>query len=258
MTKQGWIALHRKIQEHHLWEDKPFSKGQAWIDLLLLANHEDKKFLLGNEVIIVEQGMVVTSIEKLKVRWGWSNTKVVNFLKLLENDEMITRKSDTKKTVLTLLNYSNYSGYEKTKTMPKRYEKDTKTIRKHTNNNDNNVNNENNDNKLSYSDDPKLNDALIKFIEHRKKLKKPMTDYAVKLLIGKLNKMTPSIEMQIDILNQSIESGWLGVFELKKEKAKSSYAAYDLDAFEKMLDGKDSPKKNGYDDFMNELASLRE
>lgn len=221
MTKQGWIALHRKIQEHHLWEDKPFSKGQAWIDLLLLANHEDKKFLLGNELMTVEQGMVVTSIEKLKVRWGWSNTKVVNFLKLLENDEMITRKSDTKKTVLTLLNYSVYCGKEKTKTIPKRSENDTKTIRKHTNNNDNNVNNENNDNKLSYSDVPELNDALVKFLEHRKKLKKPMTDYAVKLLIGKLNKMTPSVDKQIAIINQSIECGWLGVFDLKEEQRKT-------------------------------------
>jgi hypothetical protein len=43
--KRGWICLHRQIQDHWLWEDRPFSRGQAWIDLLMLANHEDKKMI---------------------------------------------------------------------------------------------------------------------------------------------------------------------------------------------------------------------
>ena len=144
MTWQGWVPIYRKIQDNHLWEDKPFAKGQAWIDMLLLANHEDKKVVLGNEIIEVKCGSFISSIEKLKLRWGWSNTKVTNFLKLLENDGMLVRKSDTKKTVITLVNYEVYSSYEKTKTMQKRYENDTETIRKHTNNKDNNYNNENN------------------------------------------------------------------------------------------------------------------
>ena len=144
MKRQGWIALHRKIQDHWLWEDKPFSKQAAWVDMLLLANHDDNKFLFGNELIEVKCGSFITSIEKLKHRWGWSNTKVINFLKLLESDEMVTKKSDTKKTVITIVKYSDYSTYEKTKTMPKRCENDTETMREHTNNNDNNDNNDNN------------------------------------------------------------------------------------------------------------------
>ena len=143
MTYQGWIPIYRKIQDNHLWEDKPFAKGQAWIDLLLLANHEDRKVVLGNEIIEVKCGSFISSIEKLRLRWGWSNTKVINFLKLLENDGMLIRKSDTKKTVITIVNYGDYAVYEKTKTMQKRYENDTETIQKHTNNNDNNVNNDN-------------------------------------------------------------------------------------------------------------------
>ena len=100
--KQGWISVHRQLRDHWLWEDKPFSKGQAWIDLLMLANHADNKFLLGNELVEVKAGSFITSIEKLRKKWGWSNTKVVSFLKLLENDGMITKKSDTKKTAITI------------------------------------------------------------------------------------------------------------------------------------------------------------
>jgi hypothetical protein len=99
--------------------------------------------LFGNELVEVKCGSFITSIEKLKHRWGWSNTKVINFLKLLESDEMVTKKSDTKKTVITIVNYRVYSDYEKTKTMPKRCESDTETMQEHTNNNDNNDNNEN-------------------------------------------------------------------------------------------------------------------
>lgn len=257
MTKQGWIALHRKIQEHHLWDDKPFSKGQAWIDLLLLANHEDKKFLLGNELMTVEQGMVVTSIEKLKTRWGWSNTKVTNFLKLLENDEMIVRKSDTKKTVLTIVNYSNYSSFEKTKTMRKRCENDTKTMRKHTNNNDNNVNNDNNINKenikeskigsynaiLSNVKDDSLRELYLEYIKMRKMIKAPMTDRALTMLISKVNKLEPnSIDNQKKMLETAIINNWKNVYPLKEDKKKSekaNYAAYDLEAYERMLNRND-------------------
>ena len=149
MAAQGWISVHRQLQEHWLWEDKPFSKGQAWIDILMLASHKDNKFLLGNELTEIKTGSFITSIEKLRRRWGWSNTKVVKFLNLLESDGMIQRKSDTKKTVITVEKYSDYQLSDATETMPKRYDDDAETIPKHTINNDNN---DNNDNKL-YDDD---------------------------------------------------------------------------------------------------------
>lgn len=144
----GWISLHRQIQEHWLWQDKPFSKGQAWIDLLLLVNYEDNKFLLGNELIEVKRGSRITSIRKLCDRWGWSNTKVKKFLEILEKDKMLEVKSDTKKTTLTVVNYNDYQipndSESDTKATRKRHENDTRATRKHTNNNDNNDNNDNN------------------------------------------------------------------------------------------------------------------
>ena len=75
---------------------------------------------------------------------------------------------------------------------------------------------------------PELADALAAFAEHRKKLKKPMTDYAKKLLLKKLQKLAKTEQEQIAILNQSIENGWQGVFPLggerKQKQAKQSAA----------------------------------
>ena len=146
--EQGWISLWRQLQESWLWEDKPFAKGQAWVDLLLTANHENRKFPVGNELILCERGSMITSIRKLGQRWGWSNTKVRSFLSQLEFDKMIVQKKDTKKTVISIVKYSVYQDSKDTKTSQKEHENDDETTQKHTNNN---VNNDNNDNKKNVS-----------------------------------------------------------------------------------------------------------
>lgn len=144
--KQGWISVHRQLQKHWLWADKPFSKGQAWIDMLMMANHADKKFLLGNELVEVKAGNFITSELKLAEKWGWSKTKVRAFLKLLQKDSMIVKKSDRKKTTIIIENYSDYQDIETTEEPQKNHEETTEEPQKNTNNN---VNNDNNDNKYN-------------------------------------------------------------------------------------------------------------
>ena len=70
--------------------------------------------------------------------------------------------------------------------------------------------------KKTYSASAALNEAIEGFIEFRKKIKKPMTDRAIELLIKELNKLSDNEEEQIAIINQSILNGWQGVFALKK------------------------------------------
>ena len=135
---EGWVKTYRSLTDHWVWQDKPFSKGQAWMDLLLMVNHSEKKILIDGKLENVERGQTVSSIRKLCDRWGWSNTKVKNFLKMLENDSMIHVKSDTKKTVITIVNYSVYQDSENEKTTLKRQSSDTKTSQKHTNKNEKN------------------------------------------------------------------------------------------------------------------------
>lgn len=98
MSNTGWIKLHRKITDHWLWEDKPFARGQAMIDLLILAGYNNQSKYVDGNLETVGRGSVVTSIRRLCDRWGWSNSKVVKFLKILENDSIIHVKSDTKTT----------------------------------------------------------------------------------------------------------------------------------------------------------------
>ncbi|AYC28699.1 DnaD domain-containing protein [Paenisporosarcina cavernae] len=138
----GWISLHRKIQEHPFFQEKrSFSKFEAWVDLLLMANHKESKVLLGNEMIKIERGSFITSELKLMDRWSWSKTKVRSFLKLLEDDEMIIKNTDKKKTTITICNYTDYQKNETTKEPQTNHYETTEKPQKDTNNNVNNINN---------------------------------------------------------------------------------------------------------------------
>lgn len=113
MSKQGFIKLYRQIQDHWLYEEKrKFSKFEAWVDMLMMANHKDNKFVLGNELVEVKRGQFITSELKLMERWDWGKAKLRSFLEMLEKDEMIVKKSDRKKTTITICNYSVYHDYE--------------------------------------------------------------------------------------------------------------------------------------------------
>ena len=105
---EGWIKLHRKIRDCFIWEDKPYDKARAWVDLLLSAMHKDKKMMINGKVVVVKQGSFMTSILKLSDRWGWSRKKTTAFIKMLENENMVTTEGTTKGTTITIVNYEKY------------------------------------------------------------------------------------------------------------------------------------------------------
>ena len=105
---RGFIKLDRGLMDHWLWEDKPFDRARAWVDLLMLANHASTKAPYKGEIVTFERGTVNRSITWLAERWGWSRKRVRSFLKLLEQDGMVTVKGTSKGTTITLCNYNVY------------------------------------------------------------------------------------------------------------------------------------------------------
>ncbi|WP_346879323.1 hypothetical protein [Clostridium sp. UBA7791] len=118
---EGWIKLHRAIRKNWIWEDA--QKLKWWLDILLQANHQEKKVLLGNELVLIERGSFHTSELKLAKKWGVSKTTVRKFLELLESDRMITTIKSKKGTTLKVSNYEDYQGFsdeEKTDKKPQK------------------------------------------------------------------------------------------------------------------------------------------
>jgi hypothetical protein len=108
----GWIKLHRKLSENSLWTSEPFTRGQAWVDLILLANHEYGFFFLRDHKIEVERGQVGYSQLKLAERWKWSRTKVRSFLNTLEKEQQVIQQQSHSTSIITIINYDEYQKKE--------------------------------------------------------------------------------------------------------------------------------------------------
>ena len=102
----GWIKIHRDISKHWIFQDA--EKFKWWIDLLMMASHEEFKTLNKNSLVTIKRGQLSVSLSFLSSRWGRSKEKVLNFLRLLESDNMIERVSDRKSTTITICNYDSY------------------------------------------------------------------------------------------------------------------------------------------------------
>lgn len=94
-----------------MWTSEKFTRGQAWVDLILLANHE-KGFIRKHGVRIeLERGDIGWSKLKLAERWGWSRGKVDRFILELKRDNRIDIKQDNKiSTVISIKNYDLYQS----------------------------------------------------------------------------------------------------------------------------------------------------
>lgn len=108
--KGSYIKLDRGICDNWVWESKPFSPGQAWVDLLLMAAWKTEPRNWKGTFITQHRGEVFTSIVALADRWGWNRKKVRRFLAILESDGMCTLNSLPKGTLVTIENYAKYQG----------------------------------------------------------------------------------------------------------------------------------------------------
>ncbi len=248
----GYIKLYRDIQEHWTWQDKPFSRGQAWIDLLMMANHDTNKVVLGNEIILVERGCLITSEVKLAKRWGWSRHKVRDFLDLLKKDEMIVKKSDTKRTYLNILNYNLWQDSETAKGQRKDSKRTTKGQRKDTNKNDKNDKNEKNISNTDFSNHDFSETAKAKIKEWLTYKKERKENYKPTGLNSLLTQIENNIskygeQKVIDLISECMAAGYKGIIWDKLKKPQNQGKPAHRDNFQ---------QHNYNDDFYDKLQKI--
>lgn len=138
----GWIKVHRKVQDHWIFkEQREFSRFEAWLDILLCANHSEQKVIIQGTVYTVKQGESLHSLETWAKRWNWSKTKVRRFFDTLTKELMIETTNETKTTRLTICNYASYQverNADETTKKRKRNADETQTAPNKNEENDNN------------------------------------------------------------------------------------------------------------------------
>lgn len=105
-----WIKLHRRLQEHPWWSAEPFTRMQAWIDIIMSANYKDSTFFVRGVRVDVRRGQVAMSEEGMARRWRWSRGKVRRFLNELEMEQQIVQQDKYPLSLIDVVNYDLYQS----------------------------------------------------------------------------------------------------------------------------------------------------
>ena len=120
---RNFLQLSRDIMRTPYYRDKPFNRGAALIDLMLLTQYEDVDEIKNGQMIKYKRGHIYHSIEELRKRWGWKdNRRVKRFLDMLQDHGHITYTTSNRGTEIVMLHYEEWQGYGITDGMPERLE----------------------------------------------------------------------------------------------------------------------------------------
>ena len=114
LMNQGYIKINRDIADSDYWTKEKFTRGQAWIDLLLLTNTKDGFIIVSGEKINIKQGECRWSVRSLASRWKWSRGRVQRCVDEWSENEPLNGPpiSQTKYNGITLISVLNYGKYQ--------------------------------------------------------------------------------------------------------------------------------------------------
>lgn len=111
----GWIKIHRDCLDHWLYNEyRPLTKREAWENILLWANFDERKVLIRGQLIDCKRGQLLYSIDTYAEKFVWSASQVRTFFDLLKKDGMIKCEGLKYTTRLTVCNYDYYQDLPRT------------------------------------------------------------------------------------------------------------------------------------------------
>lgn len=178
-----WVRLQTSVFSHEIFPRETFSQREAWIWLIANAAWKDTTHRVGNTVVEVPAGSLMTTLRNLQKEWGWgSDYRVRSFLNVLENQRMVSLDTNAGKTQITLCNYGQYQNVQRTENASATQAQRTETASA-THKRNNNTNTRNTSNTSSFQSDvcleaanaapasptvielPALQDKLVKITE---------------------------------------------------------------------------------------------
>ena len=231
--RTGWFKVHRQVFDNPICT-KDAEYFFVWCYLLSEARYEEERVLFGKEEIILEKGQLITTTKEIASKLNINESKVIRILKRFEIEKQIEKRTCTKNTVITILSWDLYQESEKQneervtnerRTSEERVTNERRTsgkpsyyIKEEKKEINKEIENERKEVSAYYPDDEKLNKAFSDFVEMRKKIKKPMTERAVKMAIKKLDNLSNmDNDLAINILEQSILCCWQDLYPLKTD-----------------------------------------
>lgn len=107
----GFVKLPRTLLDDPMWTSERFTKGQAWVDLLMLAQGVTNTEWEEGRVKTFYSGTVYCPIEGLAERWKWNRKTVSAFLKKLAEEGKASTTSYKKiGTQIKIENWDYFNG----------------------------------------------------------------------------------------------------------------------------------------------------
>lgn len=243
MSKQGYIKLYRQIQDCWVWElPGPFDERSAWIDLLMSANHDDHKTMFDGQLIVVKRGQWITSVRKLADRWRWGNQKTLKFLRALEEDGMIDRDANSRRTLITIANYEKFQGSDNgSGTLNGTL---NGTVPEHCSTTNKNSKNEKNDKNNNPPISPLENSGLSepvkaemeKWLKYKKERKESYKPMGLQSLLTQVRgkEQEYGIQPVVDVIELSMSNQWRGIIWDKIKAADKKEVDDGLGIMERM------------------------
>ncbi len=160
----GWFSINRQLLESDRWIAEPFTRGQAWVDLIGLARHKDGYFRIRGIKVELKRGQLAWSQLSLSKRWMWSRGKTRRYLNELEKHQDIVQQNNEVTTLITILKYEYWQHNGTTSSTTDGQQTDNK---RYTNNNGNNGKKENKE-YIYTTDFQTFYDAYPKKVEKKK------------------------------------------------------------------------------------------
>jgi predicted peptidase len=215
-VNDSWIKLHRKFLEWEWFETPEMVK--LFIYILLKVNFRGKKW----KGISVKRGQLITGRKQLSNDLNMSEQKIRTCMNKLKSTNEITIKTTNKYSVITVTNYDSYNVLNDSKQPTNNQQPNQQTTNKQPTNNQQLTTTKNNKKEKNVKNKNEFDLIFDEFSKMRVKIRKPLTDKARELILGKLDKLANDEKTKIKILEQSIMNSWQGVFPLKEDEKKSS------------------------------------
>ena len=115
----NFIYVPREIFEVDKFGREPYSKREAFLDLVQMAAYEDSEIFINGYRYEQSRGDVIVSKSFLSKRWGWSVDKVRRYTTYLErNGWCKCRRDDQCNQPITLISIVSYDLYQGGTTTP--------------------------------------------------------------------------------------------------------------------------------------------
>ena len=208
--ENGYTSIANEIMDALISYRLPGEQRQVLDSIFRKTYGFNKKF----DAISLSQFVLMTGLKKPNVIRSIQGLLSKKIISVIKKDNALAHVYEFNK------NYEQWQPLSKKITLSKKIisviKKDNPSLSKVIPTKDNTTkdNTTKEKEKLFFPDwlDKKL---WFEYKKHRQKLKAPMTEYAEKLALNKLIKLVDDGNNYIEIITQSIDSGWKGLFPIK-------------------------------------------